>query len=109
MSNQDGPKDIVRPDAQVLPARPMTLRLGANDELDLSALSDASAESLRRKHGEMAVDRDNRREQLRADLAATDKKLETYSKNVTDLAAENAAVTITNVAEDSLGRTEIII
>lgn len=108
MPGDNDPNEIVRSNAS-LPARPTTLRLGATEEIDLTPLSPASAEEIRKLHASKAVERDHNRETLRQDLSATDKKLEIFTKNVSDTVSDNAAVTITNVHEDSLGRTEIMI
>ena len=100
-------KEIVPTTPAQPPAAPTTLRLGPTEDLDLAPLSQIAAEEIRRQHAIKAVERDNQRETLRQDLSATDKKLRMYTDSIAQT-PENASITITNVKDDSLGRTEII-
>lgn len=88
---------------------PRTLKLGDETELDLSGLSKQQADALEVKAAEKAIDRNDRRQKLKEDIAVTAHKLNTYTKTVLESNAENASVTITNTNDDSLGRTEIIV
>ena len=107
MPDANEPKDLsVRPDP---PLSPTSIQLGSKQRLDLSALSPEARDALVVKHGELEIERDNRRETLRDDLTATTAKMATYAKTAVASAGEGMAVTITNTHDDSLGRTEIIV
>lgn len=108
--NENDTRDIVRRVQQAhVPMAPETLRLGEQQELDLRDLTPEQASAIVSKAHEKAVERDDRRQRLKDDLTVTAAKLGTYTKTVQETAQDNAAITITNVHEDSLGRTEIIV
>jgi len=86
-----------------------TLRLGPQQDLDLTNLDPRQAAALEAKAHEKAIERDDRRQQLKDDLGATAAQLSIFTKAVEDATAQNAAVTITNTKDDSQGRTEIIL
>ena len=110
MSQQDESKDLTRRrESEVVPSRPDTIQLGENQELDISGLTDEQKTALKVKHAEGALERDDRRQKLKEDIAVTQAKLSTYSNAVTETSAEDASITITNTNEDSLGRTEVIV
>lgn len=110
MDNDKDEKQLTqRPDEAHLAERPGSIRLGESEELDVSQLTDEQAKELRVRHGEMMLDRDDRRAKLKEDLTVSAEKLNTYTSAVIDTAAEKASITITNTNDDSLGRTEIIV
>jgi len=86
-----------------------TLHLGRQGVLDLTNLPTHQADALEAKALEKEIERHDRREQLKEDIAVTAAQLATFSKAVADSTQQNAAVTITNTKDDSLGRTEMIL
>ncbi len=103
-------------DASPVPATPVQAKVvrvlqlgGRQDAIDLTNLDPRQADALEAKAAEKAIERHDRREQLKEDLAVTAAQLATFSKAVADSTAQEAAVTITNTKDDSLGRTEMIL
>ncbi len=112
MAEQDGKRELVRspqvtPPLQVQDTR--KLRLGAQEELDLSNLGTVEQRAIEAKFLEKAIERDDRRQRLKDDLTATAAQLDQFTRAVGDATANNAAATITNAKEDSYGRTEMIL
>jgi hypothetical protein len=105
-------RDIVKrqdPDPPVMHDPPVrSIRLGDKQELDLSNLSAREAEALEIKAHEKAIERDDRRQRLKEDLTVTAAQINTFTSAVRETSADDAAVTITNTKDDSLGRTEMI-
>lgn len=85
-----------------------SIQLGESKELDISGLDKGQIQDLKIKQGEMALDRDDRRENIKTDLSATGAKLNVFGQAIRDSAEEEGSVTITNAHDDALGRTEII-
>jgi hypothetical protein len=111
MAEENGNREIVpRPPVTSFQGQlTRTLRLGPQEELDLSNLDPRQAGVLEAKAIEKAIERDDRRQRLKEDLTVTAAQLGTFTKAISDTAAQHAAVTITNTKDDSLGRTEIIV
>jgi hypothetical protein len=106
MSNSEESKDLAIPNKA---ARPLSIRLGTSTELDLSNLSEDEARALQVEHAKKAIERDDRREKLKEDVTVMKEKLQTFTKTAVDTAADQASITISNVIEDSTGRTEILV
>jgi len=85
-----------------------SLRLGQQEELDLSNLTDREAGEIEAYAHKKTIDRDDRLQRLKEDLTVTAAQIQTFTKAVGDTNAQNASVTITNTKDDSLGRTEMI-
>src|SRR4051812_35011137 len=98
MTEQDGNGEIARR-SQVIPPSDQgqvgrKLRLGTQEELDLTSLNTRQQDELEVKYTEKAIERDDRRQRLKDDLTATAAQLGIYTKAVADATAQNAAVTI---------------
>jgi len=113
MAEQDRNREIVKRPSVTPPAVQgqvvRKLRLGPQDELDLTNLDPRQADVLEAKAVEKAIERDDRRQRLKEDLTVTAAQLDIFTKAVGDTTAQNAAVTITSAKNDSLGRTEMIL
>ncbi len=112
MNQQDNNRDIVRrppPAPPVVRGQPVrTIQLGQQDTLDVTNLAQREQDALEVEAHQRAIDRDDRAQRLKQDLTVTAVQINTYTKAVGDTTAQNAAVTITNTKDDSLGRTEMI-
>lgn len=109
MPNENDGNELAARHPSEVPMHPDIIRLGASEEINLAGLSPQAKEALRVKHGEMVLERENRRERLKEDLAVTATKLDQYGRTASDAATQNLSVTIANTNDDNLGRTEIMI
>lgn len=110
--SQEDRRDIVRqstPTPPVVRGQPgRTIQLGTQDTLDITNLAQREQDALEMEAHRRAIERDDRGQRLKQDLAVTAAQISTYTKAVSDTAGEDGAVTITNTKDDSLGRTEMI-
>lgn len=100
-----------RNNSENLPARQeeRSLNLQAsNTQIDLSGLSDEQVQALKAKHAEKAIETRDREARLITDVQALGASMRTLGDNTVDLAEKGIGVTVTNVRDDNLGRTEII-
>lgn len=97
------------PTPPVVRAQPVrTIQLGKQDVLDVTNLAPREQDALEAEAHRKAIERDDRRQRIGEDLTATAAQIRTFTDAVENTAAQNAAVTITNTKEDSLGRTEMM-
>jgi hypothetical protein len=85
-----------------------TIQLGQQDTLDVTNLAPREQDALEVEAHRRAIERDDHAQRLKQDLAVTATQINTFAKAVNDTVAQDAAVTITNTKDDSLGRTEMI-
>ncbi len=86
-----------------------TLNLEGGTSIDVSNLSEDAIKALEGKHAANMVELQAMAQKKLIDLGTTEKKLSTFTRNVGEMSEKNISATITNVSEDSLGRTETII
>ena len=112
MTQQDDNREIVRRPPLTPPVvhgqSVRTIQLGQQDTLDVTNLPSREQDALEVEANRRAIERDDRAQRLRQDLTVAAAQINTFTKAVSDTTAQNAAVTITNTKDDSLGRTEMI-
>jgi len=84
------------------------IQLGPQAALDLTGLTEEQKRQLKYKHAEGLVDVSKKAAELSADTSALGAKLDTMAEHTNDVVNSGGSVTITNVNDDSLGRTEIM-
>jgi hypothetical protein len=101
---------VPKPAPPVVRAQPVrTIQLGRQDVLDVSNLPQREQDALEAEAHKKAIELADREQRIKLDLAATAGQIRTFTEAVTNNAAQDAAVTITNTKDDALGRTEIMI
>jgi hypothetical protein len=113
MADQNEKHQLVSRPPDIEPAGPgnvvRVLHLAHEEALDLTDLDPRQADALVAKAHEMAIERDDQRKRMKDDLQATAAKLGIYTEALETATDKNAAVTVTNTKDDSLGRTEMIL
>lgn len=100
-------KEIVRKD-DVTPSQAIQLG-GKNSELDISQLTPEQQRELRARHAKGMIDAEVRAHDIAVDAQALDKGLETMAHHTKEISKEEGlSVTLTQVREDKMGRTEVI-
>ncbi len=79
-----------------------------NKEIDLTGLTEEQIQELKMKNANDIIKLQTKSIEVGIDTQGLDKKLVTMGKNTAEVSQSGSSVTITNVSEDSLGRTEII-
>jgi hypothetical protein len=88
---------------------PSQVQLGPNTTVDLSWMTEAERRALLTDYTKGMMDLSLRAQKLNVDVAALDNTLRTMSATVKDVTKDGTAVTISNVQETSVGRTEVLI
>jgi len=105
---EDKPKaDLVKkPDGPP----PAILAISQRGDLDLSELTPEQQKQIRLEHAKGVVAADAKARDVAVDAQVLDKSLETLTHHAREASKEEGmSVTITNVREDKMGRTETII
>lgn len=105
-------KDIVQRvsrNNEVTPREMKVLSLGNASGLDVSNLDDRQISALQEEHARNLVELERKANEAKVALGRTKGKLDTFSGAVRQAAQDGTSATITNVQEDELGRTEIIV
>jgi len=83
--------------------------LGYQQLIDMTGMSDEQKKLLKQKHAEGLIDVGKKAALLAVDTQALGAKLRTIAQSTNEVMESGSSITITNVNDDSLGRTEIII
>jgi hypothetical protein len=94
------------PDVRAQPIQ--EIRLGRQETLDVSMLSQREREVLQVEAHRKAIERDDRGQRMQQDIAVTAAQMNLSAKVVSNAAAENTAATVSIAKDDSTGRTEMM-
>lgn len=99
--------DIVKSGGTSKPVK--KLDLSTDLEIDVSELSDEQIKALSEQHATNMTELRAHAAKRHVDLKTTEQAHATFNETVKQATNQGASATITNVREDSLGRTETII
>ncbi len=100
-------QDIVKAYAAQLPAK--SIKLGLNDVIDLSGLSDEQALELQCQHAAGMVELEKKSAEAKLDLFTLDKTLEIMNKGVSKATRSNLSVNVSRSQKTTFGETEVTI
>jgi hypothetical protein len=100
-------QDILKAYAAQLPAK--SIKLGLNDVIDLSALSDEQALELQRQHAADMVGLAKKTNDAKLDLAALDQTLGIMNSGVSKATRSNLSVNVSWTQKTTFGETEVTI
>nr|BDD45653.1 hypothetical protein 1 [Desulfobacterales bacterium] len=105
----DEEKSLVERDAtQPKVSDENTLELGNRQTLDLTGLTEAEKRDLKRTHNEGMVEIAKKAGDMAVETTALGAKLSTMADETRNIADAGGSVTISNVSEGSIGKTEIM-
>lgn len=85
------------------------LRLQDSTEIDVSDLTEGQRQELEKLHAANMIDLRRKAAEKQIDLQSLDSKMTVFTNAVRGATESGTAATISNVKEDELGRTEIMI
>lgn len=97
----DGPKELA-PEST-------SLKIGSNEVLDLTGLSDDQVAQLKQQYATGMVDIANKAAELKVDVAALEATLNTLTDQATKATQENVHTTFSHTQTTSTGRTEAVV
>ena len=91
-----------------VPTNSESILLRDNTRIDLTGLTEEQIQELKMKHVDDIITLQKKSIEADIDTRVLGNKLGTMGKNTAEVSQSGSSVTITNVSEDSLGRTETI-
>jgi hypothetical protein len=108
MTKEDEKSLVKKEDTQLKVKDEDSLQIGPQQSIDLSGLTEIEKREIRKKHAEGMVDVGKKAADMSVETQALGAKLSTMADETQNISESGGSVTISNVSEGSIGRTEIM-